>query len=144
VGNERDGSALASLSTQILEGLRVLVVDDEADSRELVTAILTRSGSEVKCSKSAAQAIRDFKKWKPDLLISDIGMPQEDGYALIRKVRKLESKRERQIPAIALTAYATEEDRTEALTAGFQEHVTKPIEPLVLVKSIAALFGRKS
>lgn len=143
VGNERDGSAL-ELSTQILEGLRVLVVDDEADSRELVTAILTRSGSEVKCSKSAAQAIRDFKKWKPDLLISDIGMPQEDGYALIRKVRKLESKRERQIPAIALTAYATEEDRTEALTAGFQEHVTKPIEPLVLVKSIAALFGRKS
>ena len=138
---DRDGNA-NSMSTQILEGLRVLVVDDEADSRELVTAILTRSGGEVKCSESAAEAIRTFKNWKPDVLVSDIGMPQEDGYALIRKLRRLKSKHARQIPAIALTAYATEEDRTQALSAGFQEHVTKPIEPQVLVKSIATLAGR--
>jgi CheY-like chemotaxis protein len=131
-------------SPQLLEGLKVLVVDDEADSRELVTAILTRSGGEVKCSESAAEALRAFKDWNPDVLVSDIGMPLEDGYVLIKKVRQLKSKRARQIPAIALTAYATEEDRSQALSAGFQVHVAKPIEAQVLVKSIAALTGRRN
>ncbi len=130
--------------SKLLDGLRILVVDDEADSRELVTEILTRCGSEVKCSVSVAEAIKDFTDWNPDVLISDIGMPEEDGYVLIKKLRKLRSKHAKNITAIALTAYATDEDREMALSAGFQIHVPKPIEPQILVSSIANAVGRKS
>ena len=120
-------------SSGLLDGLRVLVVDDEADARDLVSAILTRCGSEVRCSESVADAIQVFCEWDPDLLVSDIGMPHEDGYSLIKKVRNLRSKRAKQIPALALTAYATKEDRSRALSAGFQAHLTKPIEPGLLI-----------
>lgn len=134
---------LSSSSSKILDGLKILVVDDEADSRELVTAILTGCGSEVRCSESAAEAIQAFAEWNPDLLVSDIGMPNEDGYSLIKQLRKLRSERARLIPAVALTAYATEEDRSLALLAGFQMHLAKPIEPKTLVTSIAAALGRE-
>jgi CheY-like chemotaxis protein len=130
-------------TTHLLDGLRVLVVDDEADTRSLLNAILTRSGSEVRCCGSAANAIREFRNWTPDVLVSDIGMPDEDGYVLIKKLREQESKRVRGIPAIALTAYATPDDRAQALAAGFQMHVAKPIEPEALVSSIASAVGRK-
>jgi CheY-like chemotaxis protein/anti-sigma regulatory factor (Ser/Thr protein kinase) len=130
--------------TNMLHGMRILVVDDEADSRDLLSAILTRCGSEVKCSESASEALQAFKEWKPDVLVTDIGMPIEDGYSLIKKVRKLKSKRARLIPAVALTAYATSEDRARALSAGFQMHLAKPIEPKALVKSIAAAAGRET
>ena len=126
-----------------MAGLKILVVDDEADARDLVFTILTRCGSEVRCSESAAEAIQTFAEWDPDLLVSDIGMPNEDGYSLIKRLRKLRSKRAKQIPAVALTAYATEEDRSMALSAGFQLHLVKPIEPHTLVKSIAAALGRE-
>jgi signal transduction histidine kinase/DNA-binding response OmpR family regulator len=129
--------------SRILEGLRILIVDDEADARELVSAILTRCGSEVKCCESAGEALEAFRDWKPDLLVSDIGMPNEDGYSLIKKLRKLRSKRAKQIPAVALTAYATKEDKARTLSSGFQMHVAKPIEPESLVMSIAAALGRK-
>jgi CheY-like chemotaxis protein len=129
-------------SSRILDGLKILVVDDDPDTRDLVTTILTRCGSEVRCSESAAEALRAFQEFSPDLLVSDIGMPDEDGYGLIRKLRKLKSKRARQIPALALTAYATDEDRSLALSAGFQMHLPKPIEPENLVSSIAAALGR--
>lgn len=140
---ETDSNGLPPGFSDILKGLRILVVDDEVDSRELITAILSRCGSEVKCSESAAAAIDDVKKWKPDLLVSDIGMPQEDGYSLIEKLRKLKSKKAREIPAVALTAYATVEDRTRALSSGFQLHVPKPIDPEVLVRALASAAGRK-
>src|SRR5437660_8697792 len=104
--------------------------------------ILKRSGSEVRCSDSAAAAIRAFKEWKPDLLISDIAMPNEDGFSLLKKLRKLRSKRAKQIPAVALSAYASDEDRSIALAQGFQMHLPKPIEPDNLVSSIAAALGR--
>src|SRR6266550_39102 len=133
---EREGNGLPAGFSKILDGLRILVVDDEADSRELVTAILTRCGSEVKCCESTAEALMTFREWKPDLLVSDIGMPKDDGYALIKKLRKLKLKRAKEIPAIALTAYATDDDRARALSAGFQMHVAKPIEPEALVRSI--------
>ena len=120
-----------------------MVVDDEADSRDLVTAILTRCGSEVRCCESTADALKAFREWKPDILVSDIGMPNEDGFALIKKLRKLRLKRAREIPAVALTAYATDDDRERTLSAGFQMHVTKPIEPEALVRSIAGAVGRK-
>jgi len=131
-------------SSRILDGLKILVVDDDPDTRDLVTTILTRCGSEVRCSESAADALMAFQEWSPDLLVSDIGMPEEDGYGLIRKLRKLKSKRARRIPALALTAYATDEDRSLALSAGFQMHLPKPIEPENLVSSIAAALGRNS
>jgi len=101
-------------ATRMLDGLKILVVDDEADARDLVAVILTSCGSEVRCTQSASEAITTFLEWNPDLLVSDIGMPNEDGYCLIRKLRKLRSKRAKEIPAIALTAYATEEDRSRA------------------------------
>ncbi|MFN2515787.1 MAG: response regulator [Pyrinomonadaceae bacterium] len=129
--------------SRVLDGLRILVVDDEADARELVSAILTRCGSEVKCCESAAEALTAFVDWKPDLLVSDIGMPSEDGYSLIKKLRKLRLKRAKEIPAIALTAYATKEDKARTLSSGFQIHVPKPIEPESLVMSIAAAMKRK-
>jgi len=143
VATESESNGLPASFAKALEGLRILVVDDEEDSRDLVTAILTRCGSEVRCCESAAEAIKTFRAWKPDLLVSDIGMPHEDGYALIRKLRKLRLKLAREVPAIALTAYATDDDRARALAAGFQMHVAKPIEPKALVRSIAGAAGRK-
>jgi CheY-like chemotaxis protein/anti-sigma regulatory factor (Ser/Thr protein kinase) len=131
-------------SSRLLDGVRILVVDDDPDTRDLVTTILTRCGGEVRSSESAAEALLTFQEWHPDLLVSDIGMPQVDGYGLIRKLRKLKSKRAKLIPALALTAYATDEDRTLALSAGFQMHLAKPIEPESLVSSIAAALGRQS
>jgi signal transduction histidine kinase/DNA-binding response OmpR family regulator len=140
---EREGNGLPAGFSELLDGLRILVVDDELDSRELITAILTRCGSEVRCSESAAEAIQTFRDWKPDLLVSDIGMPMEDGYSLIQRIRRMRSKKAKEIPAVALTAYATVEDRARALEAGFQVHVAKPIEPEALVRSIADAAGRK-
>jgi signal transduction histidine kinase/DNA-binding response OmpR family regulator len=124
---------------QALEGLRVLVVEDEPDTRSLLNAILTNSGGEVRCCGSVANALQEFTDWTPDVLVSDIGMPDEDGYALIKQIRQ----RGRGIPAIALTAYATPDDRAQALAAGFQIHLAKPIEAQTLVYSIATAVGRK-
>ena len=141
--SEANGNGAAPGLLQFLKGLRILVVDDEADSRDLVSAILTRCGSEVNCCESAAAGIKAFKSWKPDLLISDIGMPLEDGYSLIKKLRNLKSKHAREIPALALTAYATKEDRARTLSSGFQMHVAKPIDPENLIRSIAKAMGHK-
>jgi signal transduction histidine kinase/DNA-binding response OmpR family regulator len=138
--SDRDGRTADYANA--LNGMRILVVDDEADSRDLLSAILTRCGGEVKCSESAAEALQAFKDWEPDVLVSDIGMPVQDGYSLIKSLRKLRSKRAKKIPAVALTAYATSEDRAKALAAGFQIHLAKPVEPKSLVKSIAAAGGR--
>lgn len=127
-------------SAELLQGLRVLIVDDEPDARDLLSTILKRCGSDVRCSESAADAMQAFAEWEPDVLVSDIGMPNEDGYTFIKKVRQLDSNRAQTIPAVALTAYATDEDRMRALEAGFQTHVAKPIEPEDFVNSIAALL----
>jgi CheY-like chemotaxis protein len=143
VSPELGGNGLPAGFSKILEGLRILIVDDEVDSRELVSTILTRCGSEVNSCESVKEALKAFREWKPDLLVSDIGMPLEDGYDLIRKLRNQRSKRAKEIPAIALTAYATQEDRDRALAAGFQMHVAKPIEPEALVRSIASTVGRQ-
>jgi signal transduction histidine kinase/DNA-binding response OmpR family regulator len=143
-GSSKDAEVrpLPAEFSRLLEGLRILVVDDELDSRELVRAILTGCGGEVNCCESVAEAMNAIRDWKPDLLVSDIGMPNEDGFTLIQKVRKLRSKRSK-LPAVALTAYATKEDKARALATGFQMHVTKPIEPETLVMSIASALGRK-
>lgn len=130
---------------QILQGLKILAVDDEADVRELMVALLGRHGAEIRVAASATEALIEIQKWQADLLIADIGMPDMDGYDLIRELRRQESERRgRKIPALALTAYAKREDRLRALTAGFQTHVSKPVEPNELITVIASLTGRLS
>ena len=125
-----------------LDGLHVLIVDDEPDTLELLTIALKECQAEVTPVTSAASALRAFEQSRPDVLVSDIGMPDEDGYSLIRKVRALEDENGGMIPAIALTAYAREEDRVRALLAGFQVHVAKPINPVEFVAVVASLAGR--
>ena len=125
-----------------LNGLKILVVDDEADARLMLAAMLKQYGAEVKTSSSTGEALEMLEQYKPDILVSDIGMPEEDGYVLIRKVRALEPERGGRIPAVALTAYARAEDRLRALTAGYNMHVPKPVEPTELVIVIASLSGR--
>lgn len=126
-----------------LQGLRVLVVDDEADTCELLQVILEGCGSQVKTASSAAAALEAVAEEVFDVLISDIGLPDEDGYSLIAKVRALGKERGGKIPAAAaLTAYAGEEDRIRVLRSGFQIHVPKPISPSELVAVVANLAGR--
>ena len=126
----------------LLDGVRILVVDDDADTRDVIKAILRSCGGEINCCESAAEAFKAIRDWSPDVLVSDIGLPHEDGFELILKLRKHRSKRARLMPAIALTAYASKDDKARALAAGFQAHVSKPVEPELLVKSIASALGR--
>jgi len=125
-----------------LEGLKVLVVDDEADTRELIGEVLKGCGSEVIITRSAAEAFAALEQHKPDILISDLGMPDEDGYSLIEKIRALPSERGGDIPAAALTAYARAEDRMRVLRSGFQFHLPKPVDSAELVTVVASLAGR--
>ncbi|HEX8177188.1 MAG TPA: ATP-binding protein [Pyrinomonadaceae bacterium] len=133
----------ASFNPQLkLEGLRVLVVDDEPDTRKVISAVIKKSGAEVRTCASAHEALETLVDWKPDVLMSDIGMPGEDGYSLIRKVRSLSAEKGGHIPAAAFTAYAREEDRERVLAAGFQMHVAKPVGSRELITTIAHLAGR--
>ncbi|MDT4897363.1 MAG: hypothetical protein QOH25_2440 [Acidobacteriota bacterium] len=125
-----------------LDGLRVLVVEDETDTRELIATVLARCGAEVRTCETASEALEQVREWSPDLLISDIGLPDEDGYSLIEKVRAFDGQRG-QIPAVALTAYASPEDRARVLAAGFKMHIAKPVEPEELVALIAELAGQR-
>jgi PAS domain S-box-containing protein len=125
-----------------LDGLRLLVVDDEPDFRELVTVMLGQYGAVVKTAASAAEALMYIENWKPDVLVADIGMSGEDGYGLIRKVRALSSDRGGNMPALALTAYTRPEDRVQALSAGYQIHLAKPITGPELAAAVADLAGR--
>ena len=124
-----------------LQGLKVLVVDDEADTREVIREVLKECGSEVILSRSAAEALEAIEQFKPDILISDLGMPDEDGYSLISKIRALPAERGGQIPAAALTAYARAEDRMRVLRSGFQFHLPKPVDSAELVTVVASLAG---
>jgi len=128
-----------SMRPGVLAGLRVLVVDDDADANELVTDILTGAGAVVENADSAPGALEALRRFRPHLLLSDIGMPGEDGYSLIRRVRALSSSEGGGIPAIALTAYSRREDRTKALAAGFTTHIGKPVRPADLVAALTNL-----
>jgi CheY-like chemotaxis protein len=125
-----------------LDGMRVLVVDDERDTRELLRIGLEQCGAEVTAVGTGREALEYIGKEKADLLISDIGMPDEDGYELIKKITALPAERGGKIPAIALTAYARTEDRLRALRASYQMHVTKPLELAELVAVMASLVQR--
>jgi signal transduction histidine kinase/ActR/RegA family two-component response regulator len=125
-----------------LTGLSVLVVEDNDDSRRLLQTILSRSGAVVQVAESAATALRILAGEWPDIVISDIEMPGEDGYSLIRKIRLQEPPSQR-VPAIALTAYTRSVDRVRALAAGFQTHMSKPVEPAELVAAVKSLSGHR-
>lgn len=126
-----------------LEGITVIVVDDEVDSRQLVKRVLEGCGARVVPAASAQEALELMAQEPPDMLISDIGMPVQDGYELIRKVRSLPPDRGGRTPAAALTAFARAEDRTRALRAGYQTHVPKPVEPTELTAVVASLATRR-
>jgi PAS domain S-box-containing protein len=125
-----------------LDGMLILVVDDEEDTRQLLVQSLTFYGATVITAESAAQAFDALQEKNPDVLVSDIGMPDEDGYSLIRRIRALTNKKHRDISAIALTAFTRAQDRMKALTSGYQNHVAKPVEPDELATVIASLTGR--
>jgi signal transduction histidine kinase len=134
----RPAAAAEAPAAEQLHGLRVLVVDDEQDICEIAGAILGRAGAEVRTCVSACQALALMDTWLPHILVSDIAMPGEDGYAFIRKVRARRTEQGGGVPAVALTAHGRSEDRARALSAGFQLHVEKPIEPGRLVGSVAS------
>jgi PAS domain S-box-containing protein len=135
-------AALTLQRSKDLEGLRVLVVDDESDTRDMVSAILKSQGAQVEAAASAADALAAIPNARPHILVSDVEMPGQDGYELIRKVRRLPAEAGGKVPAAALTAYARPEDRMRALMAGFQIHVPKPVQPAELVAVVASLAGR--
>ncbi|MEH2050139.1 PAS domain-containing protein [Nostoc sp.] len=122
-----------------LTGIKVLTVDDDPDARELLTVLLTEYGATVLTVTSAAEVLANLESFKPDVLVSDIGMPGVDGYSLIQQIRTLTPEKGGEIPAIALTAYARVDDYERAITSGYQRHVTKPLDPEELVQSVVAL-----
>jgi CheY-like chemotaxis protein len=135
------GDNNAELHPDLLKGLRVLSVDDQQDTRELITIALARYGAEVKASDSASTALQLIKEWKPHVVVSDIGLPGMDGYDFMRQVRELETDGER-MPAIAVTGYAGAIDESKALDAGYEVHLSKPIELNKLVSVIAKVSHR--
>jgi CheY-like chemotaxis protein len=125
-----------------LSGVRVLVVDDELDSRDFLTTLLGQHGAEVVATGSAKEAFAAFEARSPDVLVSDIAMANEDGYQLVRRIRALPAERGGDVPAIALTAYARLEDERRSLSEGFQAHLTKPVDATGIVRAVASLHER--
>jgi PAS domain S-box-containing protein len=142
-GEAANASSAQSIDTP-LHGLVVLVVDDEPDALDLLKRVLGRSGAKVLAAPSARAGLEILQREKPDILLSDIGMPDEDGYMLIRQVRSLKPKQGGRIPAAAVSAFARPEDRTQALQAGYQMHVAKPVDPTELTAVVASLATRKT
>ncbi|MEH2181299.1 ATP-binding protein [Nostoc sp.] len=137
---------IAALNTspgaEILAGIQILVVDDDNDTRDFHTFVLEQAGAMVTAVTSAKEALQVLAESEPNMLLSDIGMPEMDGYMLMRQVKALQANQAKQIPAIALTAYAGEVNQQQALESGFHKHLSKPVEPDELVKAIATLIGR--
>jgi len=138
------GDSLAEVHLGRLDGLRVLIVEDEASSREAIVELLASSGAEVRAAGSAAEAIVAFEAWQPDVLVSDIAMPDEDGYSLIRKIRLRSADLGGAVPALALTAYAKIEDRVTILGSGFQMYLSKPANPNELIAVVGSLAKRRN
>jgi signal transduction histidine kinase/ActR/RegA family two-component response regulator len=133
---------LAPENPPSIAGVRALLVDDDDDARELIAIMLAEGGAEARTASSAPEALAACDDWRPDILIADIGMPGEDGYTLMKNLRAREGERGGHIPAIALTAYARQEDRLRALSAGYEYHIAKPVEPVELLAVVASLTNR--
>ncbi|MBH8575841.1 PAS domain S-box protein [Nostocaceae cyanobacterium CENA369] len=140
---DEDNSSLPTFDTSPLAGIRVLVVDDDADTRDLIAFILEQAGGSVIKAVSAMEALEAIVQIKPDVLVSDIGMPEIDGYMLMRQIRAMPPEQGSQILAIALTAYAGEMNQQQALAAGFQCHIAKPVDANQLVQAIASFLDVK-
>jgi len=134
-----EDSEIFSTDSVNLAGLKVLVVDDDPDSRDLVAFLLEEYGMEVIVVASALEVLKTLAITQPDILLCDIGMPDMDGYMLMRQIRSLPLEQGGQIPAIALTAYAGEFNQQQALKAGFQWHLAKPVEPMDVISVIVKL-----
>jgi CheY-like chemotaxis protein len=141
-GVERRGSAVARKVQQSLKGVRVLVVDDEDDTREVVRMTLMQYGATVATASRVAEAMRMFGEFTPHAVVADIGMPGEDGYSLARRIRQLPREGGGAIPLVALTAYARSQDRDLAFEAGFNEHLAKPVEPSELAWAVVSLVRK--
>jgi CheY-like chemotaxis protein len=126
-----------------LDGVTVLAVDDEPDARNLLKRVLEGCGARVFVASSSREGLEMVRRERPDMIVSDIGMPGEDGYEFIRQVRQLPPDEGGRTPAAALTAFARAEDRTRALRAGYQTHVAKPVEPTELTAVVASLATRR-
>jgi signal transduction histidine kinase/ActR/RegA family two-component response regulator len=137
------GDALADVRLARLDSIRVLIVEDEPSAREALHELFSSCGADARSACSAAEALAEFDRWQPDVLISDIAMPGEDGYSLIRKIRMREVSRGGMVPAVALTAYAKIEDRVTILGAGFQMYLSKPASPNELVAVVGSLAKRR-
>jgi CheY-like chemotaxis protein len=135
---------LGEVKLRRLDGIRVLLVDDEPTANEAVQTLLDSCGAEVRVAGSAAQALQTLDVWKPDVLLSDIAMPEEDGYYLIQKIRARSAELGGDVPAAALTAYAKIDDRVKILAAGFQMYLSKPADPSELIAVVASLAKRRS
>lgn len=139
---ESNGHQRIESSNPELNGVRVLIVDDDADTCEMLKFVLNHWGAEAQASSSVSEAFASIAEWQPDILLSDISMPGEDGYSLISKLRASAPEKGANIPAIALTALARPEDGEQALSAGFQLHLTKPVDSQKLAEAIASLTGK--
>ena len=139
--DERENGTKA-VAPQLLSGVNVLIVDDDSDTLKLMTTALTRRHATVTAVSSAGEAIKAIRQRRPDVLVSDIAMPDEDGYGLIQKIRSLEADEAESIPAVAITAYAKEEDRERALSSGFQIYLAKPVELTELISVVARAARR--
>jgi CheY-like chemotaxis protein len=133
---------IASETRPDIAGVKVLVIDDEPDARLLLKRLLEDRHATVLLADSAEEALRQLQAERPDVIVSDVGMPREDGYSLIRRIRALSPENGGNTPALALTAYARADDRVKAMLAGFQQHLSKPVEPSMLIATIASLTGR--
>ena len=139
IKDAKDNSSLVAAQSSPLSGLEILVVDDDADMREFLPFMLEQYGATVTVVASAIEALTVLTQSQPNLIVSDIGMPEMDGYMMMRQVRTLKPEQGGTIPAIALTAYAGEMDRQQAIAVGFQQHISKPVDPEELVRAIASL-----
>ncbi len=133
---------IGSVKPISLRDVHVLVVDDDEESRELASLVLTDAGAETRTAPSAREAMALLEEWPPDVLVSDLEMPEEDGFSLLRRARRAAMLRSRKLPALALTAYGRSEDRVRVLAAGFNLHLAKPADPTELVLAVASLVGR--
>jgi CheY-like chemotaxis protein len=138
----RPTAALPAAPPPGLDGLRVLVVDDDADSRELLRAVLGGLGAVVTEASSVHEALEMLRGQWPDVMVADIGMPDQDGYELIGRVRRLEGEEGKRLPVVAVTAYAREHDRVRVLDAGFDSYLPKPVEPPAVARLVGELGGR--
>jgi signal transduction histidine kinase/CheY-like chemotaxis protein len=143
-GTVMHGGEIHASHLQSLHGLRVLLVDDEIETRQIISTVVERTGAEVKTCTTAREALSELVEWRPHVILSDIAMPDEDGYSFINRVRALPQGEGGNTPAAALTAYAREEDRKQVLAAGYQMHIAKPIGAGQLVHLIAKLAGREN